>query len=76
MYEKQTAEHIDVHLWGQAKWCTGGLSFPCLMENFYNELDKTMFVLEELVYDICRNPKAELFELYPSGSIMHREYTQ
>lgn len=35
-----------------------------------------MFVVKDLVYDICRSPNVEIFEFYPSGSVIHREYAQ
>lgn len=75
LYKKQIAHHSDVHLWEQVQDLLEG-SLLCLMKNFYNDLDKTMFILKDLVYDVCRSPKVEILESYPSGRIIHREYAQ
>ena len=72
---EQIAQHSDVHLWGQVQGLLEG-SLLCLMKNFYNDLHKTIFILKDLVYDVCRSPKVEIFESYPSGRIIHREYAQ
>ena len=48
---EQIAQHSDVHLWGQVQGLLEG-SLLCLMKNLYNDLDKTMFILKDLVYNM------------------------